>query len=172
MTAPPYAPHENESAEGAEETEDQERSEEIEDSEDEGVEEIQIENTEIEDETEEPAEKTVEMSVDTGKKQKAKSGAAIYRCTFKREWTAEWPFITLGTTSSYFWCSICRHENSCAHQGKADVTRHVKSKTHRTKEQAVQSTASIAPYYGPATVGGMTAQEVKVLHAIQLLPVL
>ena len=43
----------------------------------------------MEDETEEPAEKTVEIRVDTGKKQKAKSGTAIYRCTFKREWTAE-----------------------------------------------------------------------------------
>ena len=170
VTAPPYAPPENESAEGTEETEDQERSDEIEDSEDEALEEIQIKNTETEDETEEPAEmcEPVEMSVDTGKKQKIKSGAAIYRCTFKREWTAEWPFITVGTTTSYFWCSICRHENSCVHQGKADVTRHIKSKVHRTKEQAVQSTASIAPYYGSATVGGMTAQEVKVLHAIQL----
>ncbi|XP_028303726.1 uncharacterized protein LOC114463975 isoform X5 [Gouania willdenowi] len=134
-----------------------------EDSEDEDVEEKQIENTE--DETEEPAEKTVEMRIDTGKKKKAKSGAAIYRCAFKREWTAEWPFITVGTTSSYFWCSICRHENSCAHQGKADVTRHIKSKAHRTKEQAIQSTASIAPCHGPDTVDGMTAQEVKTRRA-------
>ena len=162
VTAPPYAPPENESAEGTEEMEDKARSEEIEDSEGEDFDCIQIENTE----TEEPAEKNVEIRINSGKKQKAKSGAAIYRCTFKREWTAEWPFISVGTTTAYFWCSVCRHENSCAHQGKADVARHIKSKIHRSKEQAAQSTASIAPYYGPATVGGMTSQEVKVLGVI------
>ncbi|KAK1892536.1 Vacuolar membrane protease [Dissostichus eleginoides] len=129
---------ENESPEGTE-------NETAEETEDDDVEEIEAPE-DTEDETEERAEETVEMRVETGKKQSAKSGAATYRCTFKREWTAEWPFITLGTTS-YYWCSICRHENSCAHQGKADVIRHIKSKGHRAKEQAIQSTTTIAPYY-------------------------
>ncbi|KAK1898185.1 Vacuolar membrane protease [Dissostichus eleginoides] len=81
---------ENESPEGTE-------NETAEETEDDDVEEIEAPE-DTEDETEEPAEETVEMRVETGKKQSAKSGAATYRCTFKREWTAEWPFITLGTT--------------------------------------------------------------------------
>ncbi|KAF3854624.1 hypothetical protein F7725_022679 [Dissostichus mawsoni] len=112
-----------------------------EETEDDDVEEIEAPE-DTEDETEEPAEETVEM-----------------------EWTAEWPFITLGTTTSYYWCSICRHENSCAHQGKADVIRHIKSKGHRAKEQAIQSTTTIAPYYAPVSVGGMTAQDAKTRRA-------
>ncbi|XP_033932843.1 uncharacterized protein [Pseudochaenichthys georgianus] len=149
---------ENECPEGTE----NETAEETEDDDD--VEEIKAPE-DTEDETEEPAEETVEMRVETGKKQSVKSGAATYRCTFKREWTAEWPFITIGTTTSYYWCSICRHENSCAHQGKADVIRHMKSKGHRAKEQAIQSTTTIAPYYAPVSVGGMTAQEAKTRRA-------
>ncbi|KAJ3596187.1 hypothetical protein NHX12_002596 [Muraenolepis orangiensis] len=132
-----------------------------EETEDDDVEEIAAPE-DTEDETEEPAE---EMRVETGEEQRAKSGAATYRCTFKREWTAEWPFITLGTTTSYYWCSICRHENSCAHQGKADVIRHIKSKGHRAKEQAIQSTTTITPYYAPVSVGGMTAQDPKTMRA-------
>lgn len=146
---------ENESPEGTED----ENAEETEADDD--VEEIEAPE-DTEDETEEPAEETVEMRVEAGKKQRAKSGAATYRCTFKGEWTAEWPFITLGTTTSYYWCSICRHENSCAHQGKTDVIRHIKSKGHRAKEQPIQSTTTIASYYAPVSVGGMTAQDAKV----------
>ncbi|XP_033967957.2 uncharacterized protein [Pseudochaenichthys georgianus] len=102
---------------------------------DDDVEEIKAPE-DTEDETEEPAEETVEMRVETGKKQSVKSGAATYR-----------------------------HENSCAHQGKADVIRHMKSKGHRAKEQAIQSTTTIAPYYAPVSVGGMTAQEAKTRRA-------
>ncbi len=170
--------HESEDAvvEEIEDTEDEAEDavvEEIEDTEDEAEDAVVEEIEDTEDEMEEPAEKTEDLErVDTGKKQSARSGAATYRCTFKREWTAEWPFITVGTTISYYWCCICRHENSCAHQGKADVIRHIKSKAHHTKEQTIQSTVSIAPYYAPASVGGMTTQDAKVLHAIRLLPVL
>ncbi|KAK1888518.1 Zinc finger BED domain containing protein 5 [Dissostichus eleginoides] len=106
-----------------------------EETEDDDVEEIEAPE-DTEDETEEPAEETVEMRVETGKKQSAKSGAATYR-----------------------------HENSCAHQGKADVIRHIKSKGHRAKEQAIQSTTTIAPYYAPVSVGGMTAQDAKTRRA-------
>ncbi|XP_073725186.1 uncharacterized protein [Misgurnus anguillicaudatus] len=106
-------------------------------------------------------DETVDESVDNTGKKKALSGAATYRCTFKSEWSAKWPFITLGTTSSYYWCSVCRQESSCAHQGVTDVNRHIKSKGHKAKEQALQSTSGIAQFYAPASVGGMTAQEAK-----------
>ncbi|XP_073727861.1 uncharacterized protein [Misgurnus anguillicaudatus] len=110
-------------------------------------------------------DETVDESVDNTGKKKALSGAATYRCTFKSEWSAKWPFITLGTTSSYYWCSVCRQESSCAHQGVTDVNRHIKSKGHKAKEQALQSTSGIAQFYAPASVGGMTAQEAKTRRA-------
>ncbi|KAJ3592740.1 hypothetical protein NHX12_007867, partial [Muraenolepis orangiensis] len=61
---------ENQSPEGTE-------NETAEDTEDDDVEEIEAPE-DTEDETEEPAEETVEMRVETGKKQRAKSGAATY----------------------------------------------------------------------------------------------
>lgn len=129
-------------------------------------EDVEIKNEEPEDDN--IAEETVERTGNIEKKQKALSGAAVYRCNFKAEWTAEWPFISIGSTPSCFWCSMCRREISCAHQGKSDVKRHLKSKVHRTKELAVQSiqpTAIIAPCYVPTTVGGMTAQELQTRRA-------
>lgn len=96
-------------------------------------------------------------------KKRPLAGAATYRCTFKSEWTVKWPFITVGTTNSYYWCSVCRQENSCCHQSIADVQRHIKSKSYLFKEQALQSTSRIGQFYTPVGVGGMTAQESKVL---------
>jgi len=110
---------------------------------------------------EESTQETVEESVDRAGKRKA-CGADTYRCTFKNEWTTKWPFITKGTSSSYYWCSVCRQENSCAHQGVTDVNRHVKSKGHQSKEQALQSASGIAKFYAPVSVGGITEQESKV----------
>lgn len=95
-------------------------------------------------------------------KKRPLAGAATYRCSFKNEWTVKWPFITVGTTSSYYWCSLCRQEMSCCHQGIADVQRHIKSKAHQSKEQALQSTSRIGQFYTPVAVGGMTMQESKV----------
>ncbi|CAL8302901.1 unnamed protein product [Arctogadus glacialis] len=59
-------------------------------------------------------EETVEKPLETGKK-RGVSGAATNRCVFKKEWSTRWPFITMGTTSSFYWCSVCRQDNSCAH---------------------------------------------------------
>jgi len=43
-----------------------------------------------------------------------------------------------------------------------DVNRHVKSKGHQSKEQALQSASGIAKLYVPVSVGGITEQESKV----------
>lgn len=119
--------------------------------------EVDDEETEVQEQSEDSVEVTVV------RKKRALTGAATYRCTFKNEWTIKWPFITVGTTSSYYWCSVCRQENSCAHQGASDVQRHIKSKAHLSKEKALQSTSRIAQFCPPATVSGLTAQEAKVL---------
>lgn len=121
-----------------------------------------VEDESMEETVEDTIEETVENPLETGKK-RGLSRAATYRCSFKKEWSTRWPFITMGTTSSFYWCSVCRQENSFAHQGVRDISRHVESKGHRTKEQALKSASSVAQFYTPATsVGGMSVQEAKV----------
>lgn len=98
-----------------------------------------------------------------GQKSRALAGAATYRSIFKQEWTSSWPFITRGSRNTHYWCAVCRIENSCCHQGVADVVRHIKTKGHQEKQKALQSTATIFQYAMPvSSVGGMSAQEVKV----------
>ncbi|KAJ8004299.1 hypothetical protein DPEC_G00157690, partial [Dallia pectoralis] len=82
------------------------------------------------------------------------------------EWTSSWPFITRGSLNTHYWCAVCRIENSCCHQGVADVVRHIKSKGHQEKQRALQSTATISQYAMPfPSVGGMSPQEVKTRRA-------
>lgn len=98
-----------------------------------------------------------------GQKSRALAGAATYRSIFKQEWSSSWPFITRGSRNTHYWCAVCRTENSCCHQGVADVVRHIKTKGHQEKQKALQSTATIFQYAMPvSSVGGMSAKEVKV----------
>lgn len=99
---------------------------------------VSVEDESVEETVEDTIEETVQNPLETGKK-RGLSGAATYRCFFKKEWSTRWPFITMGTTSSFYWCSVCRQENSCAHQGVRDISRHVEGKGHRAKEQALKS---------------------------------
>lgn len=113
--------------------------------------------------TEQQQHQQPEQQQQQGQNTKALSGAAAYRCSFKNEWTTKWPFITKGTLSTYYWCSVCRVENTCCHQGVADVVRHTNSKGHQDKQRALQSAGTIDRFSVPApSVGGMTDQEAKV----------
>src|SRR4029434_7206732 len=85
--------------------------------------------------------------------------AATYKTSLNSEWISKWPFITVGSTSSYYWCSICRQENSCAHPGVRDLTRHIGS--NQAKQQALNSTSAVKNFYLPVTAE-MSVQEVKV----------
>ncbi|KAG1959631.1 hypothetical protein F2P79_005885 [Pimephales promelas] len=100
-----------------------------------------VEESTQETEEEKSTQETVEESVDRAGKRKA-CGAATYR-----------------------------QENSCAHQGVTDVNRHVKSKGHQSKEQALQSASGIAKFYAPVSVGGITEQESKTRRAERFLDV-
>ena len=85
---------------------------------------VQVEEEEtVQVEEEETVEETVEEMART--KGRKVPGAATYKTSFNSEWTSKWPCITVGSTSSYYWCSICRQETSCAHPGVRDVTRHI-----------------------------------------------
>ncbi|XP_056617731.1 uncharacterized protein LOC130432412 isoform X1 [Triplophysa dalaica] len=119
----------------------------------------------IEEDTEGQTEETPPIQ-QQGQKSRALAGAARYRSIFKNEWTSSWPFITRGSLNTHYWCAVCRIENSCCHQGVADVVRHIKSKGHQDKQRALQSTATISQYAIPVpSVGGMSAQEVKTRRA-------
>ena len=72
---------------------------------------VPVENESVEETVEDTIDETVEKPLET-RKNRGLSGAATYRCTFKKEWSTRWPFITMGTTSSFYWCSVCRQENS------------------------------------------------------------
>src|SRR4029434_5698671 len=85
---------------------------------------VQVEEEEtVQVEEEETVEETVEEMART--KGRKVPEAATYKTSFNSEWTSKWPCITVGSTSSYYWCSICRQETSCAHPGVRDVTRHI-----------------------------------------------
>ena len=94
---------------------------------------------------------------------RAKSGAATYQTSFKSDWSKEWPFITKGSTNHHYWCSICRVERLCSHQGKRDIERHIKSESHVKKTQAVKSSKRINTFFTTApSVDSMTPLEAKV----------
>ena len=60
---------------------------------------VSVEYESVEETVEDTTEKTVEKPLETGKK-RGVSGAATYRCLFKKELSTRWPFIKMGTTSS------------------------------------------------------------------------
>lgn len=94
---------------------------------------------------------------------RSKTGAATYQTSFKKEWTAEWPFITKGSTSHHFWCSTCRVERSCSHQGRRDIERHVSSDTHTKKVGDLKSTKQLTSFFAPiGTIESLTPLEAKV----------
>ena len=96
---------------------------------------------------------------------RAIAGAATYLISFQQGWSADWPFITKGSTSHHFWCSICRVERSCGHQGKKDIERHVLSESHTKKTKDVRSSGRITTFFNQtSSVGSMTQLEMKVSY--------
>ena len=71
----------------------------------------------------------------TGKKN---DGAAKYDCTFKKDWTKEWSFITAANDPHSFHCVICARDVSCKHQGRADVERHIKKDIHQNNTKRLE----------------------------------
>ena len=71
----------------------------------------------------------------TGKKTK---GAGKYDCTFKKDWTKEWSFITAANDPHSFHCVICTRDVSCKHQGRADVERHINKDIHQNNTKRLE----------------------------------
>ena len=71
----------------------------------------------------------------TGKKTK---GAGKYDCTFKKDWTKEWSFITAANDPHSFHCVICTRDVSCKHQGGADVERHINKDIHQNNTKRLE----------------------------------
>jgi hypothetical protein len=51
-------------------------------------------------------------------------------------------------------CVVCSQEFSCAHQGEADIKRHILTKTHKNKPSSLrqQPTINIVPQNDPLTL--------------------
>ena len=83
------------------------------------------------------AESPVESPVKeiTGKK---KIGVGKYDCTFKKDWTKEWSFVTAANDPHSFHCVICARDVSCKHQGRADVVRHIKKDIHQNNTKRLE----------------------------------
>ena len=64
---------------------------------------------------------------------KKHGGSAMYGCTFKKEWTKEWTFITPSNDPYSYHCVICGQDVSCKHQGRRDVERHLESSLHKSR---------------------------------------
>lgn len=104
-------------------------------------------------------------NADTGSSlsKRSKAGAATYRSTFQKYWNKEWPFIKKGTTINHFWCTICRVERSCAHQGRRDVERHVDSEGHSKKTEELRMNQKVSNFFPPSS--SLSTLESKVRHA-------
>ena len=83
-----------------------------------------------------------ESDSDSPVMKKAKyAGAAKYKSKFKKDWIVKYPFVSSVTSDkSLFHCNVCNRTLSCAHQGEADLKRHIASDGHTAlaKEQAKQ----------------------------------
>lgn len=123
---------------------------------------VSVEDESVEETVEDTIEETVENPLETGKK-RGLSGAATYRCFFKKEWSTRWPFITMGTTSSFYWCSVCRQENSCEFSSRREGHKQTCGRQGTSSKRTGFKISHVAQFYTPATsVGGMSVQEAKV----------
>ena len=88
------------------------------------------------------ADSNSESDSDSPVVKKAKyAGAAKYKSKFNKDWIVKYPFVSSVTSDkSVFHCNICNRTLSCAHQGEADLKRHIDSDGHTAlaKEQAKQ----------------------------------
>ena len=96
---------------------------------------------------------------------RAKAGSATYKSIFDAEWSKTWPFISKGQHPSYFWCSTCRVEISCSHQGRRDVERHVSSASHKVKTKDINSSQSMQNFVRSAGSNVISSLEHKARRA-------
>ena len=86
------------------------------------------------------ADSSSESDSDSPVMKKAKyAGVAKYKSKFKKDWIVKYPFVSSVTSDkSLFHCNVCNRTLSCAHQGEADLKRHIASDGHTAlaKEQA------------------------------------
>ena len=92
-----------------------------------------------------------------------KFGAARYRTPFNKLWTKTYAMVREGSTKYHYWCSTCRVENGCDHQGLADVKRHCTGAMHLQKIKILEANKKIQPFTVPEGPQGMSPQEIMVI---------
>jgi hypothetical protein len=57
------------------------------------------------------------------------------------------------SSQANFLCVVCSQEFSCAHQGEADIKRHILTKAHTDKPRSLrqQTTINVVPQNDPLT---------------------
>ena len=83
--------------------------------------------------------------------------AATYKCHFIPEWPIQRPLVTVGSTSSYYWCSMCRQDNFKVSRMWPDML--IIKEGYQVNMQACPSACSIKEFYYclfifPSTLSG------------------
>ena len=65
--------------------------------------------------------------------------AAVYKCSYKDEWSKKHPIICADENPHAFYCVPCKKNVSCKHQGLAEVKAHCAGHVHLSLEKAVKS---------------------------------
>ena len=68
---------------------------------------------------------------------KEPSGATAYNTTYDSKWCSKYQ-VKAWSSQTNFSCVVCFREFSCAHQGEADVKRHILTTTHKDKASSLR----------------------------------
>ena len=91
-----------------------------------------------------------------------KLGAAVYRTKFNHSWKSLYPFINKVKGDPYkFFCSVCSRNESCDHQGKRDMERHVSKTLHQSNAKSLKSQSLIT--FPRTESSPSTAEKVTIL---------
>lgn len=95
-------------------------------------------------------------------------GSATYNARFQSKWSDEWPCIrkAVGKDTAFF-CTLCKKEVSCSHQGKLDVIRHVTGTTHEKFASEIKKQSKLTfPAVDPKISERTLIAELDFVHAI------
>ena len=73
-------------------------------------------------------------------KRRKYEGSATYCTRYQPSWEKQYGFVARSTTSStQFYCKVCRRDVSIAHQGILDIKRHSEGKMHKINSTSMRS---------------------------------
>lgn len=90
-------------------------------------------------------EDVIDLEAPPSPKRSRVAGAATYGTRFNSEWAHQFPFLSKGKVDPVysFYCSVCKKDVSCRHQGIADVKRHERSNSHTSNAKVLRTNSSL-----------------------------